>query len=252
MIDTQIHVAIKSYKRAGKVKTLEAVPFAWVWVPESQGAEYREHYEDRVITIPDHLDGNLGRKQNAILDGSPCPWTVILDDDISGIGYWEDGDHFWMSPEQIQGTIEHAFILASDLGVELWGINQRKDEMCYRLFEPLNFLSPVLGPFHGHLSPTLRYDESVLGKDDYDFWLQNIRAHRKTLRLNKYHYSHDHGKASGGFVSMRTMAAEREGIRQLQKKWGSKVVRPGGSAGGKSATGDNILNTLIRHPIPGC
>ncbi|GAI75871.1 unnamed protein product [marine sediment metagenome] len=89
MIDTQIHVAIKSYKRAGRVKTLVPFPFAWVWAPESQGDEYREHYGDRVITIPDELDGNLGRKQNAILDRAPCPWVLLLDDDIPRIGYWE-------------------------------------------------------------------------------------------------------------------------------------------------------------------
>ena len=252
MIDSQIHVAIKSYKRAGAVKTLKVVPFAYIWVPESQGDEYRSYYGDRVITIPDSEDGNLSRKQNAILDRTPCPWTVILDDDITRIGHYENGDHIWLDPDGVRDLIIRGFILAHDLGVELWGLNQNHDPMCYRIYAPIHLLAPILGPFHGHLSPTLRYDEAAGGKDDYDFWLQNIRTHRKTLRLTKYHYVHDHGSAPGGFVSMRTMAKEQEDVDRLLKKWGSKLIRPGGSAGGNSATGENILNTKIKVPIPGC
>ena len=248
---TDIHVAVRSYKRAGAVKTLEVVPFAAVWVPESQEEEYRAHYGDQVITIPDDEDGNLGRKNNSILDRSPSPWTLILDDDISHIGYWEEGGHVWMDPDQITGLIIQGFTLASDLGVELWGINQRRDEMCYWMYQPFSLLAPVLGPLHGHLSPTLRYDERMLGKDDYDFWLQNIRRHRKTLRLNKFHYIHDHGTGPGGFVSMRTLDRERRAVDRMRAKWG-RVFRPGGSAGGKSATGKNILNSYLKMPIPGC
>ena len=84
-----------------------------------------------------------------------------------------------------------------------------------------------------------------------DFWLQNIRRHRRTLRANKYHYLHAHGKAPGGFVSMRTMQTEQAGVERMRQKWGA-LFRPGGSAGGKSATGKNILNSFVRVPIPGC
>lgn len=252
MID-KIHVAIKSYKRAGRVKTLMVAPFAHVWIPESQEDEYLEFYDpDQIVTIPDELDGNLCRKQNAILDRSPCEWTLILDDDITGIGCWDLGDHFYLSPEEVEYLIIQGFILADDLGVELWGIHQGRDELWYETFQPFHLLAPILGPFHGHLSPSIRYDESVLGKDDYDFWLQNVRKHRKTLRLDKYHYLHDHGKEPGGFVSMRSMEAEEAGVMRMREKWGDTVFKMGGSAGGKNATGKNILNSKIRIPIPGC
>lgn len=252
MIDTQIHVAIKSYRRAGRVKTLALVPFAWIWVPESQGAAYREFYGDRVVTIPDELDGNLCRKSNAILDRSPCPWTLILDDDLTMLAYWEDGGRVRMTPEYFQAMVEHHFQLAADLGVKLWGVQQNSDELGHYTYRPFSLLAPILGPFNGHLEPALRYDEAMLGKDDYDFWLQNILRHRFTLRANKYHYRHDHGKLPGGFVGMRTMAKERAGIKAMQRKWGSKIFRPGGNAGGRWATGKNILNSRIRITIPGC
>jgi hypothetical protein len=251
MIDTDIHVAIKSYKRAGSVTTLAVVPFAWIWVPESQGDSYRAVYGDRVITIPDDEDGNLCRKSNAILDRSPCKWTLILDDDITGLGYWERGRRFWMTPEHIEAFIIHHFIMAHELGVRLWGINQNKDELIHYTYRPFSLLTPILGPFNGHLEPVLRYDETVLGKDDYDFWLQNIRAYHKTLRANKYHYEHDHGKKPGGFVSMRTLQAEEQAILRMRQKWG-RHYSYGGAAGGKSATGRNMLNSNVHIPIKGC
>jgi len=250
--DYGIHVAIKSYKRSGNVKTAACMPFASIWVPESQAEAYRANYGERVIAIPDDRDGNLCRKQNAILDLCQYPKIVILDDDIPRVGMWENGGHKWLSPADLEWFIWQAFVMADDLGVSLWGINQGKDEMNYHPRTPFSLLTPVLGPFHGHIKPKVRYDESVLGKDDYDFWLQTIKAEHKTLRFNKYHYVHDHGKGAGGFVSQRTMDIERQGVERMRQKWGDKVFRPGGSAGGKSATGQNILNSRIHIPIEGC
>jgi hypothetical protein len=251
-IDDRIHVAIRSYKRAGRVDTLKPFPFAYVWVPESQGNEYRKHYGDRVITIPDECDGNTCRKLNAILDRSPRPWTLILDDDIPRIGMFEGGRRHWLSPEQIASMVVHHFELADQLGVRLWGIAQNFDPTSYRAFCPFNLLSPILGPFGGHLSPELRYDEAIPAKDDYDFWLQNIQRYHKTLRVNKYHYVHDHGKRAGGLVSMRTADLERACVAKLMAKWGRTVVRPGGVKGKRHSSGKNILNTRLSVPINGC
>jgi hypothetical protein len=251
LLDERIHVAIKSYGRAGRVKTLQVAPFAWVWVPQSQRADYERCYPGRVVAIPDAADGNLCRKSNAILDRSPCPWTLILDDDIPAIGYWEAGLRVWCDPTHLAAVIEHHFRLAHDLGARLWGINQNSDEMVYHTNSPFSLLAPVLGPFNGHLSPELRYDERMLGKDDYDFWLQNILRYRKTLRANKYHYRHDHGKAPGGFVRLRTREVEAAGVRAMRAKWG-RLFKPGGSKGGRSATGKNVLNSIVQVPIKGC
>jgi hypothetical protein len=249
---TDVYVAIKSYKRAGKVRTLDVFPFAYVWVPESQGDDYRRFYGDRVVTIPDAEDGNLCRKQNAILNRTPSEYTLILDDDIPSIGVFERGrSRHRMLPDEIARMIAQGFTLAEDLGVSLWGINQYTDPMAYDTYQPFSLLGPVLGPFHGHIRPTLRYDESVLGKDDYDFWLQTIRKDHRTLRLEKYSYQHDHGKLAGGWVSQRTEENERAGIARMTQKWGG-YYRGQGMAGGKSATGQNYLNSRIQIPIKGC
>ena len=256
MIDERVHVAIRSHGRAGHVTTAAVVPFAYVWAPESQADAYREHHGDHVMTIPDYADGSLARKSNAILDASPCEWTVILDDDITAIRFYEEGVDRDMTADHIRQMIEHHFGLADELGVKLWGINQNRDEMAYKPCTPFALLAPILGPLTGHLGPTLRYDESVLGKDDYDFWLQNIATYHRTLRANRYHYIHDHGRQRGGFVAQRTKAVEWAGVDRMIAKWGDKVFRVGGSPGArrnrKATPTGNVLNSMVRVPIKGC
>lgn len=251
----EIHIAIKSYKRAGQVTTLDVFPDAFVYVPESQRAKYEKHYKN-VVAIPDAEDGNLCRKSNAILNRSPSEWTLILDDDITSIHRFDNGRDITLTTDQAMEMVVDGFWLASQIGVKLWGINQNSDEMAYAAFRPFNLLAPILGPFNGHLGPELRYDESVQGKDDYDFWLQNIHKYHKTLRMNMFHYIHDHGKKKGGFVSMRTKEVEQAGVDRMIQKWGSKVFRVGGSPGArrnrKVNPEGNILNSMVRVPIPGC
>ena len=199
-------------------------------------------------SIPDECDGTCVARATPSSTAARGTWTLILDDDISSIHYFEDGKDFTMTPDQIAAMVCHGFDLASRMGVTLWGINQNSDEMAYCAFRPFNFLAPILGPFNGHLAPELRYDESVRGKDDYDFWLQTIRKYHKTLRFNKYHYIHDHGKRPGGFVGMRTMEVEEAGVKRMREKWGkvfAQAVRRGPDGTGRRTRG-NILNSLVQ------
>lgn len=206
-----------------------------------------------MITIPDAQDGNICRKTNAILEHSPADWTLVVDDDLSAIGYYERNQHYWPEPEFLAHFILNAFLMAEDLHVKLWGLNQYSDPMGYKTGRPFSLLSPILGPFKGVIRNPLRFDERLPLKEDYDYWLQHVQRYRKTLRFQKWHYYHDHGKEPGGVVSQRTMADEQAQFDLLQQKWGADIVkRPGGSSGGRAATGRNILNTVVRLPIPGC
>jgi len=245
------HVAIRSYNRPQRVKTIALIPSAQIWVPESQEAAYRAEHGDAVRTIPDEQDGNCPKKSNAILNALDGENVLIVDDDISGIGFHENGRRYWMKPDHILEMIEDGFRVAEGLNIALWGLNQNADPMSYRIFTPLGFLTPILGPWGGHLRPTLRYDEDSTVKEDYDFWLQNIRAYRRTLRFNRYFYEHEHGITQGGLASIRTRQLEMDAIRYMQKKWGD-LFRPFGTVGGKSATGENYLNSRAKVPIPGC
>ena len=147
--------------------------------------------------------------------------------------------------------IERGFDLAKQLGVRMWGVNVKKDEIGYTTYKPISFLSPLLAPFCGYLDTDIRNDLSLPTKHDYDFWLQNIKKYRKTLRFNKYHYTHKHGIAEGGLAGVRTMKMEKQSAQTLLNKWGSKVIKIGGSKVWNGRDERNILNTRVSVPING-
>ena len=251
-MDNKLHIAIRSYKRAGNVKTLEIFHNGYIWIPESQLNDYLEYYKkDQIITIPDDEDGNCPKKNNAILNRCDSDWILILDDDITDICYFENAEIHSVKYIEIENIVIHYFQLAEELGVKLWGMNQNSDPLSYRTYNPVCFLSPILGPCGGHINTELRYDPDTGTKEDYDFWLQNINKYRKTFRVNKYFYKHYHGSGlSGGLLGTRSMEYEKKSLNRLQKKWGTKVVRGYGGYGGGKTT-ENILNTNVKVPIPG-
>ncbi len=251
-MDNKLHIAIRSYKRAGSVKSLELFTDAYIWIPESQLKDYLNYYnKDQLITIPDEEDGNCPKKNNAILNRCNSDWILIIDDDITDICYFENAEINKLTKDNINEMIIHYFKIAEELGVKFWGINQNSDPLSYRTYNPICFLSPILGPFGGHLNTELRYDPKTGTKEDYDFWLQNINKYRKTFRVNKYYYKHYHGSGlSGGLMGVRSMNYEKESLKILINKWGSNIVKGyGGHGGGK--TTNNILNTDVKVPIKG-
>ncbi len=245
-------VFIRSYGRAKEITTHKVAPFARVVVPESQAAAYEAAGVpgDRLLPIADALDGNTSRKFNAILDMGH-EWTLILDDDITSIGVWEGAQERDVPPADLAEMIDHYFELAELLDVALWGVAQKADAIVYDVAVPFGLLAPILGPFTGHIRPTLRYDETVPAKEDYDFWLQNIREYHRTLRVNKYHYWRKTGTQRGGFVGMRSLDMERQCIERMRAKWGD-CFKPGGQKMGRTISGENILNSICSVPIEGC
>ena len=245
-----VHVAIASYGRAGRVSTIGLLPWARIWVPESQADQYREAHGECVIAIPDELDGNLCRKRNAILDMTPCRRTLILDDDLLFVGGFFGGKKRRLDSDEIAALIWTGFELADQLGTTLWGLNVNDDSVCYDTYRPFSLLSPVMGPWGGHVAPTVRYDEAVAGHEDADFWLKTICEQRKTLRLNRYHYKHDHAKMSGGHNELRSDEQEAGVTEIMQRRWG-RVWRPGGRVGAHARAAKGKLNQRIFLPIPG-
>jgi len=248
-----IHFAIRSYKRSNTVSTIRVVPWAKIYVPNYQEAEYRAHYGHSVIAIPDENDGNIAFKSNYILDTLTPNWRyiVMLDDDVTRIGYWSEGKKHVASHDHLRWFFPHFFQLAEDLGVRLWGVNQAEDPMFYQAYKPFSLLSGVLGPLTCHINPVLRFDPNMMFKEDYDFWYQNILRYRHTLRVDRYFYSSNQGLKAGGACSMRTREREMEAASRMMEKWGSNYRGVGGTSGGKSASGRNILNSRISIPILG-
>ena len=63
-----ISVNIPSWHRPDGVLTLDIMPFAKVWVDESEAEEYRKHNPGaKIVSCPKGVQGNLCRVRNYIL-----------------------------------------------------------------------------------------------------------------------------------------------------------------------------------------
>ena len=98
----------------------------------------------------------------------------------------------------------------------------------------------ILGDlFLTHAKQTLRFDEEMTLKEDYDFTMQHIEKYGRVSRLDWLMGKFKHRTNSGGAVSIRTKEEELRNIEHLKKKWGEDIIRP-------SARGETEI--LLRIP----
>lgn len=218
-------IFIPSYKRAGRVKTRETIDGGVLAVHEFEAEEYEEKEGGELLIIPDKLRGNIAKVRNYILENANDDEIVMMDDDISEIGFHENMNQIPIIPEKIIKFLKNGYQMAKDLKVSLWGVNLQSDPKFYREYSPFSLLSPILGTFSCHYKPKIKYDENLFLNEDYDFFLKTINKNRKTLRFNKYYYKADHLVKSGGCGAYRLKDFEIEQAEKMQSRWGSKVFK---------------------------
>ena len=244
-----MEILIPSYKRANRCLTAKYISKAIICCHENQVEDYKRFNKNKVRTIPDELAGKgMAVIRNYILDNSKDEEILMLDDDIKFVGYYEKLQLFKMEEFELLEMVKNSFRMTKELGTVLWGINLQSDKKFYREYSPFSLSSVVLGPFFGIIrDKSIKFDNRLGLKEDYDYSLQVLRKYRKILRMNKYHYSCGHIKMSGGCTESRTSVKEEEQAKIFQDKWGKRVVKI------KRVTqGGNLsINPIVISPIRG-
>lgn len=221
-------ICVPSYRRPNKVDTLKYLPHIKIYVDESEAEDYQSNYPSANFRIaPKGVQGNLCRIRNYILDDKENEGKAIciLDDDLKHIGYFESGaEHKLMNEDEVMAFLNKYTALAEDWGIKFWGINVNPDKQCYREYTPFSLTSYIGGPFGVHLGHSVRYDEKLPLKEDYDFTLQLLNQYRKILRINKFFYNVKQMEQAGGCATYRNVEEERRQLDLLQKKWGKRIV----------------------------
>lgn len=241
---------IISYKRANNVLSAKWAKGATIVVPESQEAEYRKYNPKmEIMAIPDEEDGNCAKKKNAVLRRTIGEDVIIIDDDIRSIGFHEKGMIWDATEEEVLLMAENMFLMAKEAGTILWGINVEDDKKFYREYSPFSLSSVVLGPFTciRNIDETMRFDEVIWLKEDYDFSLKVMNKYRKIIRNNKWFYEVEHITNEGGLVDKRKYDEEMRQLEMLQKKWGRNIVE----IKRNTQHGNLSINPIVRIPIKG-
>lgn len=251
----KVSINIPSYKRP-KVKTLSYIPYARVWVAESEADEYKkENPGAEIVSMPDQVQGNIARVRNYILDHCDDDAVCIMDDDYSGLFYWENKKKHLVTAEMMIPFIKKYTIVAKEWGSRMWGVNVNDDKQVYRTFLPFSTINFVGAPFGVFLPENeLRYDERLPLKEDYDMTLQQLNKYRVLLRLNKFFYEVKQSEQTGGCAQMRNFHKEMQQVNLLKKKWGSDIVKfdhNNRSHNLKKKKEKFDFNPLIKVPIKG-
>ena len=167
------------------------------------------------------------------------------------MGYWRYHKKNTLETKDFLAFIEKYSIMCEDLGAKMWGVNCVEDEMAYRIITPFSTVSIILGPFCVFLKGNeCRYDEALPLKEDYDIFIQNCNKYRKVLRINSFWYDCKQSVQKGGCASMRNAEKERSQLEDLQKKWGSKIVKFDKKSNAKNRKVIDY-NPIIKIPIKG-
>jgi len=219
-------IYVPSYKRARNCKAAQWLKQAIICCHKFERKEYAKLNKNEIMVIPDKLAGKgMATIRNWILDNAKSFRVLMIDDDVSSIGFFENQIKHKLTESQVYQFIDNGFRMCKELGTMLWGVNLLNDKKAYREYSPFSLSSVILGPFFGVFKNSIRFDETLGLKEDYDYSLQVLNQYRKILRFNKYHYITEHLIGKGGCIAYRTSDSEIEQRQALVKKWGSKIVR---------------------------
>ena len=222
----KVKIFAPSYKRPEKSITQIKYPEVKLVVRESEADEYIANGNDIVI-CPDSAQGNLCRVRNWILDNlyDDADCIVILDDDCKSVGGWSRQTKYKFNEQELLEFCESSSVLCKDLNYTFWGVNCVTDKGAYMEHTPLGFLQYIGGPFQAHLKESsIRYDEDLPLKEDYDITLQHIQNYGGCLRFNFAHYDVKQAEQEGGCATMRNLQKEKQQFFALQKKWGKDII----------------------------
>lgn len=254
-----ISIVAPSYRRPKDVITTRYIPFLKLYVHPAEEEEYRQNNRCEIVACADGIQGNIARVRNYIwrkeLNELGNDVVVIVDDDMSYLGYFEKGLPKILATDDILPMIEKYTILAEEWGAKLWGMNVNPDRQAYREYTPFSTVSYCGSPFTAILKGNeVSYDESLPFKEDYDFTLQHCNRYRIALRINHFFYVVKQSEQPGGCAVHRNIDAEERQFNLLQKKWGKDIVQRDVSDRSHKSKADRVrrdYNPVIHIPIKG-
>lgn len=228
--------AVPSKGRAGKVKTLQVIPYAMLYVPENEADTYGRVYgAERVRPVPQSVIG-ITATRNWILDHADDDSVVMVDDDVKTAGYCRlhehSGKYIKIVGDIWRDEAAKLFAITRALNYRLWGVATQGALRSVYPYKPFLWRSYVTASFCGICNESgVRFDESFRVKEDYELNLRCIVEDGGVVAARYLFWQNSHWKDEGGCKDYRTQAMEEDAIKRLQKKYPAMVrkINRGGS-----------------------
>ena len=228
-------VAIPSKGRAGDVKTLKVLPSATLFIPESEGDNYRGIYpETDIVLVPETVRG-ITDTRNWILENTDDRYVVFVDDDVMSVGYWVIGIENKKRVSLTQGELHHdwmrLFHVTDDLGYHLWGADTTGDYISVHPHRPFVWHAYVTASCMGIINDGIRFDPEYPVKEDYELCLRCIKEDGGIVGARFLFWKNEHWATNGGCGDYRTQVMEDRVIQKLMDTYPGYIrkITKGGS-----------------------
>lgn len=226
--ENSLRVVIPSRKRVKVLRAgaLRLFPYATVTVAESEATAYAPLFKDGVANLvlhPDEVTG-VGPIHQWILDNFDDEAVFVVNDDTFRLvvltGYRNMNI---TSPGNAYAVVLNAANIAKDMGAPIFGFNQAWDVRKFRPQDPFGLNSWTSGTI-GTIGRDIRYDTSLLTRDDIDFCLTALLKKRFVFIDRRFSFVHRCYGLTGGNALHRSAARNQEEIDYLQRKWGKYLA----------------------------
>lgn len=218
-------IAIPSKGRPGKVKSLNIIPSATLYVPQSEYQQYASIYaKTKVISVPNEIKG-ITRTRNWILDNTSDPWVTMIDDDVLAQGYVNlrrtSERHVRLTESVWIGEFVKLFEVTEQMGYRVWGVATDGAARSFYPWRPFIFRTYVTASCCGLLNypapdkRRIRFDETFPVKEDYELCLRAIAEDGGIIGCRYMYWQNSHWKDAGGCSSYRTQSIEETAIERL-------------------------------------
>lgn len=225
-------------------------------MPESQRAEYQAAGCVDVHTHPDSIRG-LTPKLNWMLDHLvPDEDAIFLDDDLEYLCrcFVEKRDGFERKVTQADLILEilrGTAAIARECGAFFFGWETSESTIRYYSgLDPFKFTGFINGCAMGFIAGHgLRFDESIVAKNDYDICALNAFRHRICLKDTRYAFCQRATfTGSGGQSFFRNSETEARDIAILRRKYG-EVIQVGKQGGTRKRDYAGVQKVTLRLPF---
>ena len=212
-------IAVVSHKRAGSVASMQKRCGEVTWfVGDTEKQDYIAAGATRVVE-----SGRLCRSRNATLDAGfvDCEYVVQLSDDLGGLHVAESKQS--KRAVVFEEAIELMLRAMRSSGARLAGAAPTANLFYFNPKKPIQTNGFIVGDMIVVRKTSLRFDEAMSLKEDYDYTLQHIRHYGAVVRLNGIMATFAHRTNRGGACSYRTAQLEQQMIAYLKSKWPGMV-----------------------------
>lgn len=199
-------------------------PLTWV-VPHPERHDYTAAGAHAVLPVLDPPPGRhaLCAARNAAMDHAAEHGTVCIQTDDDCKGFKTVPAHQAKPTPTTWPQLRDALLTALDGTAHLAGVPPT-DNAYFARGKRLDY-GFIIGSLCATDTDTIRWDETLPFKEDYDYTCGHLNAYGKVARLDNYVASYQHYSNRGGAVTNRTPTAELALVKTLTERW-PQYLRP--------------------------